>query len=482
MKYYLLILSLFTATVSFAQGPDNIGTIPVSNFNKTINGQTLQLILANFQGRVQNDSINATNVIVSPFTFSGMVNRDSLFRRVAAVSDFKDGESKSISMDYWTTNPPRIKETGFATAPYVLSGDLNKMVGEKQSPVVDPGNFSYLGMPKLTKPDVSTYVNLPTGAKGFFEIHNDEIKAMNGTTTTLSTTTVSAMIWNNRSTTPLNGAEIADYHIADEKIFGSGKVAWFVATAPTSSKEVSVNLTTFANFQKNSDAGAFTITTNNGILELATIDKNEGKVGWAVPNAGTKLDLSAAQVYTPGNFSVDGAILAKNGLFIGNMGTDYLSISSDKLTFNDNGTSSYIASFREGLNGNSAFPGIAINTESIAGISFNASGDFPAIRFSLNRNVIGQFFDESMIIGPGYPDPSVVLMISSKNRGVLIPRLTVDEIFKMENPTEGVLVYCYDWHCFVFHNGTEWTLMDGTTKLVRRPNNAVANATGTKEL
>ncbi|MGZ6538928.1 MAG: hypothetical protein ACXVEB_11170, partial [Bacteroidia bacterium] len=81
-----------------------------------------------------------------------------------------------------------------------------------------------------------------------------------------------------------------------------------------------------------------------------------------------------------------------------------------------------------------------------------------------------------------YPDPSVVLMISSKNRGVLIPRLTVDEIFKMENPTEGVLVYCYDWHCFVFHNGTEWTLMDGTTKLVRRPNNAVANATGTKEL
>lgn len=59
-------------------------------------------------------------------------------------------------------------------------------------------------------------------------------------------------------------------------------------------------------------------------------------------------------------------------------------------------------------------------------------------------------------IGTSSPDASAALEISSTNKGMLIPRLTNDQIITILNPTKGLVVYSTDEDCIILFNGSNW--------------------------
>jgi len=61
------------------------------------------------------------------------------------------------------------------------------------------------------------------------------------------------------------------------------------------------------------------------------------------------------------------------------------------------------------------------------------------------------------------PNPSAMLDVNSSNKGVLIPRMTLVEMNAIENPAEGLMIYCTDCNVnggLVTHFGESWSIMD----------------------
>lgn len=54
------------------------------------------------------------------------------------------------------------------------------------------------------------------------------------------------------------------------------------------------------------------------------------------------------------------------------------------------------------------------------------------------------------------PDPSAMLDVSSTDRGVLIPRLSLSERDAIASPAQGLLVFITDDNRFYAYNGTAW--------------------------
>src|SRR6185369_12367069 len=50
-------------------------------------------------------------------------------------------------------------------------------------------------------------------------------------------------------------------------------------------------------------------------------------------------------------------------------------------------------------------------------------------------------FSQSVGIGTTTPDPSAALDITATNKGLLIPRMTINSINAIANPARGLLVY-----------------------------------------
>ncbi len=57
------------------------------------------------------------------------------------------------------------------------------------------------------------------------------------------------------------------------------------------------------------------------------------------------------------------------------------------------------------------------------------------------------------------PDSSAVLDLksNSNNQGLLVPRLSMDQIVAIANPAEGLMVYCTNLDIFCFYTEGEWT-------------------------
>ncbi|MEZ5199037.1 MAG: hypothetical protein R2764_22440 [Bacteroidales bacterium] len=61
------------------------------------------------------------------------------------------------------------------------------------------------------------------------------------------------------------------------------------------------------------------------------------------------------------------------------------------------------------------------------------------------------------------PDPSAMLDVNSNNKGVLIPRMTLAEMNAIENPAEGLMIYCTDCNVhggLVTRHEESWSIMD----------------------
>ncbi len=60
------------------------------------------------------------------------------------------------------------------------------------------------------------------------------------------------------------------------------------------------------------------------------------------------------------------------------------------------------------------------------------------------------------------PDNSAMLDVKSSNKGILPPRLTLEQIFAIPTPAEGLYVYNMTLHIMCFFDGTIWRKTDGT--------------------
>lgn len=66
-------------------------------------------------------------------------------------------------------------------------------------------------------------------------------------------------------------------------------------------------------------------------------------------------------------------------------------------------------------------------------------------------------------IGTSTPDPSAQLEVQSDSKGVLIPRLTSEQIVTIPSPKEGLMAYNLTTHKPCYFNGTEWMYYDNST-------------------
>jgi len=60
------------------------------------------------------------------------------------------------------------------------------------------------------------------------------------------------------------------------------------------------------------------------------------------------------------------------------------------------------------------------------------------------------------------PDNSAMLDVKSTNRGMLIPRMNIDQLDSIQNPATGLMVYLTDLNEFMYFNGTDWFLINST--------------------
>jgi len=61
---------------------------------------------------------------------------------------------------------------------------------------------------------------------------------------------------------------------------------------------------------------------------------------------------------------------------------------------------------------------------------------------------VSMYAQDNVGIGTTNPDPSAALEVESKEKGVLVPRMTTAERNAIVAPAEGLLVYDIDEDCF----------------------------------
>ena len=331
------------------------------------------------------------------------------------------------------------------------------------------------GLPLNLKPanvTVSDYIILPNKKSDFVEFHDHET-TLSGTTVDLSTISLSARYADNLPASSGNGATVAQNAVYRESVTGSGGLPWFVANAPNSISGTSIELNTYSNLLSQSSIGSYNINIPNGnTLQIATGD-NGGYVGWTDPNPNTKLSLGAGTIDITGHLVVENSITSVIGVTVGNPNLSNASLSYNSLTFsNANGVQCFVGTGVGYTNGHSQEGALVVMNKSAGGIILDASTSIfdnsNAITFVINANEIGKFESSGLIIGQGFGDPSAILSINSQKQGVLIPRCTTEQIFNINNPSEGLLVYNLDYHKIVFYNGNYWRYSDNDKKM-RRP-------------
>ena len=87
------------------------------------------------------------------------------------------------------------------------------------------------------------------------------------------------------------------------------------------------------------------------------------------------------------------------------------------------------------------------------------------LSLALAMSVMGAFAQKDNVgIGTTKPDQSAALEISSSNKGLLTPRMSLQQRIAIQNPATGLIVYQTDLLSgFYFYNGKEWKSMTSET-------------------
>lgn len=89
------------------------------------------------------------------------------------------------------------------------------------------------------------------------------------------------------------------------------------------------------------------------------------------------------------------------------------------------------------------------------------------ILFILSMSFTGALYAQKDNVGIGTtkPDQSAVLEISSTNKGLLIPRMSLQQRGSISNPAQGLMIYQTDFISgFYFYDGKEWQPMINTAE------------------
>ena len=81
-------------------------------------------------------------------------------------------------------------------------------------------------------------------------------------------------------------------------------------------------------------------------------------------------------------------------------------------------------------------------------------------------------FSQNVGIGTNSPHPSAALDITDTAKGILIPRMTMNQRNAIQNPAEGLMVYQTDsTKGFWYWNGSEWENVANTNSSNDKNNN-----------
>jgi hypothetical protein len=88
---------------------------------------------------------------------------------------------------------------------------------------------------------------------------------------------------------------------------------------------------------------------------------------------------------------------------------------------------------------------------------------------ALSLFLVGVVFSQNVGIGTNTPNASAALDISDTTRGILIPRVTLNQRNAIQNPTEGLMVYQKDGvKGYYFYTGTQWQAVVPEDKSINR--------------
>ena len=78
-------------------------------------------------------------------------------------------------------------------------------------------------------------------------------------------------------------------------------------------------------------------------------------------------------------------------------------------------------------------------------------------------------FSQNVGIGTNSPHPSAALDITDTAKGILIPRMTMNQRNAIQNPAEGLMVYQKDMDKgFYFFTGSQWQMVTNDEKNINR--------------
>jgi hypothetical protein len=81
-------------------------------------------------------------------------------------------------------------------------------------------------------------------------------------------------------------------------------------------------------------------------------------------------------------------------------------------------------------------------------------------------------FSQNVGIGTNIPHPSAALDITDSTKGILIPRMTMNQRNAIQNPAEGLMVYQTDsTKGYWYYDGNEWKNVANTNSLNNKSNN-----------
>ncbi len=78
-------------------------------------------------------------------------------------------------------------------------------------------------------------------------------------------------------------------------------------------------------------------------------------------------------------------------------------------------------------------------------------------------------YSQNVGIGTNSPHPSAALDITDTAKGILIPRMTMNQRNAIQNPAEGLMVYQKDMDKgFYFFTGSQWQMVTNDEKNINR--------------
>lgn len=514
MKKLLTLILLFSTAVS-AQNTGGIfcNSSVLKQYdssylkNEIITGlnifNSLEFTSANRPFAYSGNSYIITNSKEHPGTFVlNPVNDDTseTFTKGSVLGAFLNSRRPFIPSDLYTsaTDLPRVYTVG---TDQVLSSEFPTFPGLRLPPSTSLNAKSVLSAIAISSIASETYI-LPTNYSGFtdrseavyknkneivsFEFHDHELLNDEGVSLSLLKTVVSSAMSPQFSAGPGNGAYIIHQAIYKESWVGSDTSEWARLSAPSSSEGVSFALFSSANVAGNNTNGAFVINTvGNNSFSMRIVGAT-GIIGW--DNAMGTMNLNASLIETNADIIQNGIFKSNTSIAVSNSGDlSKLSIneniqgyfssshygttgvvienlnadpnSSAGITIRQQGANSWIGTISETSNSKLYLPGSFVlksKGDIVLSTSSAINGNYGQLRIAVNNKEVARFTGVSLLIGTLLDVSSSALTIESDSRGVLLPRLTTEQIRNISYPEEGVIMYNKTRKKFWFYNGEQY--------------------------